>query len=394
MATKKQLWPREVEAWARKYWDSKHRAWLVGDDSDWPAKKLLSSLTEKDLMQDVSGARSWVAEWTAWQEHQRPGTVDWQERRWGSGKQSLPTSISFSSVEEFARLVGELARWQRACQRYAALTGRWPGLARAPCVARHFDALADYSSQDFERLVALLSWLSANPNSGLYLRQLPIAGFDTKWAERRKALLTDFAQVLRGQPGERDFERLCGLRAASKRVRMRILCEQLRARVGGLGDIEAPVEEIDALALQPDVVLVVENLQTGLALPELPGVVAFMGLGHSIDLLDGIGWLRSLPRHLYWGDLDTHGLVILGRARLMFPGTRSVLMDEATLLAHRELCVEESEQATVDAPAGLTPTEQDLFAGLKKHRWGASLRLEQERLDWPTVLYALSRGLR
>ena len=84
---------------------------------------------------------------------------------------------------------------------------------------------------------------------------------------------------------------------------------------------------------------------------------------------------------------------ILGRGRLMFPGTRSVLMDEATLLAHRELCVEESDQAGVDAPAGLTAAEQDLYAGLKQHRWGASLRLEQERLDWPTVLRALSQRL-
>lgn len=391
MASKKQLWPRDVEAWARKFWDANHRRWLVDDEGAWPATRVLSSLTEQDLMQDITGARAWVSEWSAWQEHRRPGTVEWVERRWSSGRQSLPISISFSSEEEIARLVGESSRWRRARARYARFTERWPALAGAMAVGRHFEVLADYGDGDFERLMGMLSWLAANPLSGLYLRQLPIAGFDTKWAEKRKALLTDLMQSIRGQPDECDFERLCGLRAVPKRIRLRVLCPRLRAQVGGLEDIEAPVEEIDALALAPSAVLVVENLQTGLALPQLEGVVAFMRLGHSIDLLAGIGWLRSVPRNLYWGDLDTHGLVILGRARLMFPQTESLLMDEATLLVHRELWVEEREQAAVDAPAGLTPTEQKLFASLKQHRWGASVRLEQERLDWPTVVDTLSQ---
>ncbi|MCL7660007.1 DUF2220 domain-containing protein, partial [Klebsiella pneumoniae] len=46
-------------------------------------------------------------------------------------------------------------------------------------------------------------------------------------------------------------------------------------------------------------------------------------------------------RVIYWGDLDSHGFAILNRLRSHLPEVESVLMDEATLLAHRDLWVPE-----------------------------------------------------
>ena len=323
-----------------------------------------------------------------------PGRLEWAERQWNSGRQTLPSRLTFERPLEVATLVGQQDRWTQACMRYQVMVRRWPQLAGSGALGKHFGILADYSELDFERLNALLRWLQAKPVSGLYLRQLPIAGFDTKWVEARKPLVSSLVQALQGQgagQGERDFYAVCGLRRPAPRIRMRVLCPELRKAVGGLCDIEATAPELAALELRPAAVLIVENLESGLALPDLPGVVAFMRLGHGIDLLDGIAWLYDAPQHVYWGDLDTHGLAILARARLRFPATQSLLMDETTLLAHRDLWVEEPSQHAAPQLGGLRPAELQLYQGLREQRWGVRVRLEQERLDWPTVVQALRK---
>src|SRR5665213_570871 len=72
---------------------------------------------------------------------------------------------------------------------------------------------------------------------------------------------------------------LCGLRAEPARLRMRVLCPRLRTRVRGLCDIEAPIADLAALQLAPTISLVVENLNTGIALPDIDGTVGLHGFG-------------------------------------------------------------------------------------------------------------------
>lgn len=67
-----------------------------------------------------------------------------------------------------------------------------------------------------------------------------------------------------------------------------------------------------------------------------------MKLGLATPLLAGLPWLRGVPVH-YGGDLDTHGLAALARARRAVPGLRSCLMDVDTLECHRHLAVDEPQ---------------------------------------------------
>jgi hypothetical protein len=63
------------------------------------------------------------------------------------------------------------------------------------------------------------------------------------------------------------------------------------------------------------------------------------------------------------GDLDTHGLAILSRARLKLPSLESALMDKHTLLCHRDLWVSESLQfGAIELPL-LTPPNSRFIAG-------------------------------
>ena len=238
----------------------------------------------------------------------------------------------------------------------------------------------------------MLYWLDRNPSSGRHLRQLPIEGLDTKWIEKRRGLVTDLLHALRANEGERDFHALCGLRRPPHRLRVGLLCPTLRRAAGGLRDVEAPADELAALAIAPASALIVENLETGLALPDIPGCVALMKLGNAVGVLGALPWLAG-ARTVYWGDIDTHGFAILDRARAVLPGLRSVLMDESTLLAHQALWGHEPVQHPDAALPNLTEAERAMCIGLRTHAWGPKVRLEQERVRWEPAVAALLEAL-
>jgi hypothetical protein len=202
---------------------------------------------------------------------------------------------------------------------------------------------------------------------------------DTKWISANRALVTGLLRALLGREG--DLFQLAGLRREPVLLRMRLLDPQLRTSVGGLDDVTAPIEQIAALALQPSRVFIVENLQTGLAFAELPGSLVFMGKGYAVDVFGAIPWLRDVVCH-YWGDIDTHGLAILDRLRDYLPQARSLLMNETTLLDHRDLWVQEARPLGPQDLANLDDAEKALYDSLVGNRWETSLRLEQERIAW------------
>jgi len=258
--------------------------------------------------------------------------------------------------------------------------------------ARDLAVLEDWADADFERLQTLLAWLRQHPDSGRRLRELPVPGLDSKWLERNAGTVRYWLARLREDAGDADLYRLAGLRRPPVRMRLRLLDAALRGQIGGLGDVEAPIDELAALPIAPRIVLVVENLQTGLAYPDLPGTALVMGLGYAVESLAALPWIEARPV-LYWGDLDTHGFAILDRLRAHLPHVRSLLMNADTLLAHRTLWTQEATPAHRSELPRLTPAEHAVYTGLLEHRWGERLRLEQERIAWDAAMAATVRAL-
>jgi hypothetical protein len=380
--------PDAVRALLQRRFASRHREWLQGsvaesESQDWPLTINLGIPSEREAARDVAAVHAWVVAWREWR---GAGRLQWSERRWRNlGSQRLPDRLLLEGPDAVADWAGESLRWRRAAGRYRDLLVRWPVLGgRLLGVARHFDLLADYSDSDYRRLVDMLAWIDAHPNSGLYPRQLPVAGVDSKWIEGRKRLLSDLVAAIHGDGGDSgdgDFFSRCGLKAPPQLLRLRILDPALRARVGGLGDISAPWEQLAALDLPVATVFIVEHLQTGLAFGDLPGAVVIMRLGYDVEVLGRLTWLDR-ARCFYWGDLDTHGFAILSRARGHRPRLRSLLMDEQTLLAHRALWVEEPQPHRAATLPHLTAAEQALYQAIRSGRWGRAIRLEQERIPW------------
>lgn len=378
--------PSDVRQLLQRQFDRRHQEWL-GGAGDWPLEVALGIPSEQFALGQLAATRAWVAEWQAWQDG---AMLQWTERRWRTlGTQRLPELLRFDGPAQVAAWLGMGERWQRAILRRAQLADRWPPLA--PRLGKHFSVLADYSDADFERLVAVTGWLAAHPDCGLYLRQLPVPGVDTKWIEARKLLLGELISSVTGRV-EADLYSLCGLLRPPVLLRMRILDPALRARLGGIGDVSAPIDDLARLSLDPAHVLIVENLQTGLALADLPGAVAFLALGYGVDLLSRLPWVGAASC-TYWGDIDTHGYAILSRARSHLPHLRSILMDEQTLLAYRPLWTTEPSQHGAHQLPHLHPAEQAVYDGLKTHAWADSLRFEQERICWPHAQAVLTAAL-
>jgi hypothetical protein len=383
--------PEDVRQTLVRRFQSKHREWLIGDtgESQWPLEVPLGLPTEQAALRQVDGVRAWVGAWQGWQ---GVGTLSWCDRRWKAlGVQRLPEKLALRGPEDVAMWIGESARWERAQSHYRALIARWPVLAQQ--LPRYFDVLADYSDADYQRLTEMLDWIASHPYSNLYPRQLPVSGLDSKWLDGRKGLLTDLvAAIQEDSSNDLDFYQRCGLKAPPLLVRMRVLDQSLRAHVGGMGDITAPVDDLAGISWPVSHVFIVENLQTGLAMSDMPGAVVFMRFGYNVDVLARLPWL-ACARCMYWGDLDTHGFAILHRARSYIPELQSVLMDEETLLRHKALWVDEAAQHSAAELTLLTKDEQQLYRDLKQQRWGQNVRLEQERIDWTAAWNVLQRSL-
>lgn len=353
----------------------------MNDAGEWPLSIPLHPPTEREAARSVQAVRGWVDSWRRWQ---GSGELVWVERVWSDlGRQRLPERLLLRAPAEVAHWVEEGGRWRRAAERRDRLLRRFPALAGH--IGPHFDWLADAGEPELGRLAGVLVELSSGTSAGLYLRQLPIAGIDSKWIGANRARVTQLLRPLldAGRPEDAagDLWTIAGLRREPALVRLRLLDPRLRARVGGLADLSAPADQVAALPLAPERVFIVENIQTGLAFSDLPGGAVIFGLGYAVDLLGAISWLHDTDCG-YWGDLDTHGLVILDRLRGYLPGARSLLMDEGTLLDHRALWSREAKPVRNLEPSRLDTAERALYEDLAGDRWGPAVRLEQERIAW------------
>ena len=382
------LEPNAIRERLHTRFESQRNAWLKGE-GNWPLSLPLGVPSENEAREQMGLTTRWVDAWHDWT---GPGKVQWVERHWARlGRQMLPEAIRFASPDEVAAFIGRDAQWRQATMRLARVCERWPSLLDT--ATKSWDVLAEWPDEAFERLVALLAWLEANPASNLLPRQLPVPGVHSKWLEGHRRIVMRWLGAIRQcETRGVSLEQLTGLRAPPERLRLRVLDPALRQKLSGLADIEAPVDDIAAWTLPVRAAFIVENLQTGLAFGDLPGAVVFMRQGYAVDVFGRIPWLATLPV-FYWGDLDTHGFAILDRLRACLPHARSLLMDETTLLQHRMLWTHEDKPAGDRKLARLSAAEADLFTALQAGRWGHGVRLEQERIDWTSAWRAITEAL-
>lgn len=364
---------------ARRIWERDGRGWAAGQvDSDSALINIpLHPPTERDVLSDYAGSLAWVESWRAVDGNHL--TVAWQTRHWGRvGAQAVPTRVRVEGAFAIASVAGTSVTWKqwrgRAAELVAALDPD-SGATIASAIRTHIRVIGALDTTDFHRLRDVSRWLRMNPMSGRYIRELPIRGIDSKWLERHRSMVEDLV----GGAG-------LGLRQPPALVRIRFLDRALAPI--GVSDLTAPLAELHGLDIQPPSVLVVENLQTFLALPNLPGTIAVDGRGNVAPRLAAIDWVRG-AHQVYWGDLDSHGLRILSQTRAAGLAVQSCLMDSDTLLAFRDLWVPEPTPFRGNL-GHLTAAERATLATLRDE---GNVRLEQERIAWDFALHRLAAVL-
>ncbi|XKH57377.1 DUF2220 family protein [Citricoccus nitrophenolicus] len=403
----------EARSEARRRLVAAHRQWTLYGWSSPVWALPLHPPTERQVLDNPVASEAWVRHWAshAWPEGMN---VQWEDRTWRSvGTQRIPVRLVAQTPDALARWVGGQEARNRTlfatrATRIRALTNIASD-SLSPVLRRYADRLTSLPEADFDRLLGITDWLGTHRVAGLRPRQLPIRGVDSKWFSAHRTVLTALHGALyatqrsgkEGDPIEADeasppsgaaeAERGTvapgdavgvglGIVDADPRIRMRVLDPELRP--AGLEDLQVPVAQARALPWRPECVLIVENLETLLCLPDARGVVAMWGRGFDTAAVT-MPWLADLPI-IYWGDLDSHGFAILYRYRVHLPQIESVLMDESTLEAFEDLWVSEP-QPSRGQPASLTAAESRTLGRL---RLEGDVRLEQERVPWT---YALER---
>lgn len=342
-----------------------------------------------ELSTDLAAARAWVQGW----EQRRSPALRLEYKEIGGrviGTNRVPARVWIDGYEALWAVLGVSAQADHFTRLREHAESRSPALA-AWCTANPLRTLAN--AEAWERLVATTMWVGERWRPGLYVRQIDVPSVDTKFVETHRGILTELLAA--HLPAERiDQDAPPSDFAARHRFTRRPDLVRIRALGAGTGlpagfsDISVRVAELAQTPLSASRAFVVENEINFLAFPAVPAAIAIWGGGYAVDRLAPLTWLREREL-VYWGDIDTHGFAILSRMRSRFPATQSMLMDRATLLAHRDHWVREPRPTRAALPF-LTPSEAALYEELQDAVHGPAVRLEQERIRF----YAVEATLR
>lgn len=359
---------------------------------DFPLRLKLRRPTSGALSDRFDDVRSWIS---ALRRSPQVRIVDRQINHRVLGTNNVPAEAWVDSLDDALAFIDRTADGAALAATAEMTLCRRPSLV-AWLERRPREALANCDG--WSRLLDFIDWLEANPAPHRYLRQVDVAGLDSKFIEDHRALLIELLDAaLPGAIADADatgvkgFEPRYGFLVKPSLVRFRILDRS--ARLGGLptpaagagvADISLDPATFAHLDLNVGTVFIVENEVTFLAFPEVANAMVIFGSGFGTERLASASWLGR-RRLRYWGDIDTHGFAILDELRRRFLAVESFLMDRETLDTHTRFWDTEPSQETRNLPR-LTANETILYDDLRTNRLGLRVRLEQERVSYGHVL--------
>ena len=361
-----------VNVQLRRQWDvGAALGEVAGAPSVFPLRIRMTTPTTAELSSRFDDVRVWVRDFLA-VDHVRVELAGVGDR--SIGRNEIPRAAWVETLDDAAALLGEQAALA-SLRGVVAITppALLPWLAARPLLGV---ALAD----QWERLVRVLEWLAANPQPGIYVRQVDIPGVDTKFIERHG----DVIASMHGDVEVRtDFVTRFGFLSAPRTIAIRSLCPSVTI-VGGIGDRAVTLTLEDASRITGvQRVFVTENYVNFLSFPPAAGSVVIFGGGFDVGRVAMLPWTAHVPVH-YWGDIDTHGFAILDMLRSVLPHTTSMLMDHDTLHSHELQWGTEPVQVRRDL-LHLTPDERALYDDLRDNRIRPNLRFEQELTSFSFV---------
>ncbi|WP_349876285.1 Wadjet anti-phage system protein JetD domain-containing protein [Micromonospora sp. HUAS YX12] len=350
--------------------------WHLGvaglDPDGWPYRAALGQPTKPQLEADFPTARRWALDWAAWADHQGLVLVR-QTRRVIGTSQTLPTHLEIPDLDTAARLVGQ--EWpailRTAYDRATVLTTAFPYVD----LVKTLPAVRALTDVDFTLLLDAARWFSRHDARGLTPRQVPIEGLHGKWLNRHHALIRHLS-------GKDDL----GLISRPTRVHFTYLDPTYRA-LGRRWHESVTIGDPVTPAYTPDTILVLENKDTAVYFPPLPGGIAVEGEGSKAPgALPRVSWIRDCPRIIYWGDIDAAGFEIVNNLRTNGVDIQTILMDQQAYDAYERFgaWTDEKGKPIPCSPRKplptLTASERALYEQITDPTWARVRRVEQERI--------------
>ena len=374
-----------------RYWDrGEILRCQLRDEALFPLKLRLRRPTSRELAADFDEARVWINHISNLEGYD----IRWKEIRHPiHGRNSLPQAAYVPDESAALKLIGKSKQATTFRKLGDTTLQSFPELK--PWLIKRPLAMLQHAGH-WQQILQVLSYFQQHPNSGLYLRQLDVAGVDTKFIEQHRGLLTQLLDCILPETavnstavGVKGFNRRYGLKDEPALIRFRLLdAQQL---LNGMSDISVPADQFAELDPPASTIFIPENKINGLAFPQIPDALVIFGLGYGVERLKECGWLRN-RNIVYWGDIDTHGFRILNLLRKAFPQASSLLMDKHTLMEHRSLWVQEkpNQRSMIELPR-LMKEEQQIYDDLRYDRIAEAIRLEQERIPYRWVKKSLDR---
>jgi len=303
------------------------------------------------------------------------------------GLQDLPEEISFETELDFLKFIKKDSETKQYQQDVNLILEKFANLESF--IVR-FPLKIVQNAGNWKSLLNVCSYLYMNPKPNMYLRELPIP-IHTKFIENNKGILYEILNVILPEQaihheysGVKDFEKRFGLKYVQSQIRLRTLDNEIAQQYfSGLSDIQLVEEEFATLDLNISTVFITENLMNFLTLPMRQNSIAIFGSGFKSGNLKNANWLLN-KNIFYWGDIDTHGLLILSQIKGYFPNVKSVMMDFETL-NHFKTEWGRGEILNMAELPNLTQEEQNLYLYVKEH----NIRLEQEKITQKYVIHKL-----
>jgi hypothetical protein len=385
---------KDLKTRLEKEWDrGRLLATSMTVERPFPLRVPLRHPSSRELVEQYSLVKDWIEDLVR---HSRSVKGKGYELEWREvnhrqiGKNRLPVAALFDQETDALAFIGrqrEANSFRGFCE---AVLGSFPVL-RPWLEKKPLEALKH--APQWPKIEAVLQWLQAHPRPNIYIRQMELAGVDTKFIEQHKRLLGVLLELVLPSTGvdecargEACFEDRYGFLSKPLQIRFRLLDSSLYFH--GLSDLQIPAHDFSRLHLDVQKVFITENDINGLAFPDVTKAMVIFGLGYGFDRLAKSDWLHDKEIY-YWGDIDTHGFAMLDQFRGLFPQTDSFLMDEATLMDHRPLWGQE-QSPTGRELKRLKAPEERLYEDLRRNRFAEALRLEQERVSYTHLKAALA----
>lgn len=364
---------------ARQWQNADLRTERLLQPDGWPIRLPIGKPSARELTERLGRVRQHLDQWR----QQSIGEIEWQAQRFRSTAEDIEVPIAWllRTPSEWVAATADrtIRREYEGLSRLAAKIDN--GFHRL--IIRRRQLVLDRPEEEVIRAAQLALALTPGCAQGKPLRAISLAGIDSKFFERNRALIIALLDVrYNGQVSDLGLEAFLG---AEDEGHHWLLLADLDGGLLPYSQLRVRASELQHAALPGSSMLIVENEQCLHQLPPLANTVAVLGAGLNLVWMQAT-WLAQ-KRLAYWGDLDTWGLTMLARARQYQAGLVPLLMNKAVF----ERCaagkaVAEPQPAECIPEEGLTKKERQLYGELLTLEQG---RLEQEFLPDEVVHQAV-----